>query len=191
MLCSFLNLTLYFDKAILTLFFLTIRHSQFRGKLLNWVKSLARQEYQYPCSLFVGYLFILVGMIMTVILHSSGVFTSMLVPLAGGDVLSLMQIYELTLGSNVGTTTTGILAALSAQSKYPMETLQVALCHFLFNVAGILMFYSFPHTNLPMWASKRFGTLSARNIWFSIGYLLIVFLIAPALTLMIYFATAG
>lgn len=130
-------------------------------------------------------------MIITVILHSSGVFTSMLVPLAGGDVLNLMQIYELTLGSNVGTTTTGILAALSAQSKYPMETLQVALCHFIFNVAGILMFYSFPHTNLPIWASQRFGTLSARNIWFSIGYLLIVFLIAPALTLLIYFATTG
>lgn len=139
--------------------------------------------------MFVGYLFILVGMIITVILHSSGVFTSMLVPLAGGDVLSLMQIYELTLGSNVGTTTTGIIAALSAQSKYPLETLQVAFCHFIFNVAGILMFYTFPHTNLPVWASKRFGMLSAKNMWFSIGYLVVVFLVAPSLTLMIYFAT--
>lgn len=128
---------------------------------------------------------------MTVILHSSGVFTSMLVPLAGGDVLNLMQIYELTLGSNVGTTTTGILAALSAQSKYPLETLQVALCHFIFNVAGILMFYTFPHTNLPVWASKRFGMLSAKNMWFSIAYLVVVFLLAPALTLAIYFATAS
>lgn len=139
--------------------------------------------------MFVGYLFILVGMVITVILHSSGVFTSMLVPLAGGDVLNLMQIYELTLGSNVGTTTTGILAALSAQSKYPAQTLQVALCHFVFNVAGILMFYSFPHTNLPMWASKRFGMLSAKNMWFSIGYLVVVFLIAPSLTMAIYFYT--
>lgn len=128
-------------------------------------------------------------MIITVILHSSGVFTTMLVPLAGGDVLNLMQIYELTLGSNVGTTTTGILAALSAQSKYPIETLQVALCHFLFNIAGILMFYTIPGTKLPIWASKRFGTLSAKNMWFSIGYLIIVFLVAPALTMIIYFAT--
>lgn len=160
-----------------------------RGKLLNWVAALARTEYRYPYSIFVGYIFIAVGMILTVILHSSGVFTSMLVPLAGGDVLSLMQIYELTLGSNVGTTTTGILAALSAQSKYPIESLQVALCHFIFNVAGILMFYSFPHTNLPMWASKRFGMLSAKNLWFSIGYLVIVFLVAPTVTLLIYFAT--
>lgn len=141
--------------------------------------------------MFVGYLFILVGMVITVILHSSGVFTSMLVPLAGGDVLNLMQIYELTLGSNVGTTTTGILASLSAQSKYPAATLQVALCHFIFNVAGILMFYSFPHTNLPMWASKRFGMLSAKNMWFSIGYLLVVFLIAPSVTMAIYFYTNG
>lgn len=157
--------------------------------MLNWVAKLARKEYKHPWKLFVGYLFILVGVIITIILHSSGVFTSMLVPLAGGDVLSLIQIYELTLGSNIGTTATGILAALSAQSKYPMETLQVALCHFIFNVAGILMFYSIPHTMLPIWASKRFGMLSAKNMWFSIGYLVIVFLVAPTVTMLIYFAT--
>lgn len=140
--------------------------------------------------MFVGYLFIFVGMIITIILHSSGVFTSMLVPLAGGDVLNLMQIYELTLGSNVGTTFTGILAALSAESKYPIEKLQVALCHFIFNVAGILMFYSIPHTTLPIWASRHFGILSAKNMWFSICYLLIVFVIAPVVTMFIYFSTA-
>lgn len=156
--------------------------------MLNWVSKLAGKKYDFPYSMLIGYLFILVGMVMTVILHSSGVFTSMLVPLAGGDVLNLMQIYELTLGSNVGTTTTGIMAALSAQSKYPAETLQVALCHFYFNVAGILMFYSFPNTTLPIWASKKYGMLSAKNMWFSIGYLLIVFLVAPALTMLIYFA---
>lgn len=163
--------------------------SLYRGKLLNWVANLARREYKFPYSKFVGYLFILVGLVITVILHSSGVFTSMLVPLAGGDVLNLMQIYELTLGSNVGTTTTGIFAALSAQSKYPIETLQVALCHFLFNVAGILMFYSFPGTTLPIWASKKFGMYSAQNLWFSIIYLIIVFLVAPTITMSIYLLT--
>lgn len=151
---------------------------------------MARREYRFPYSMFVGYLFIVVGTIVTVILHSSGVFTSMLVPLAGGDVLNLMQIYELTLGSNVGTTATGIFAALSAQSKYPIETLQVALCHFIFNVAGILMFYSFPHTTLPIWASKKFGMYSAQNMWFSVIYLVIVFLVAPSVTMSIYLLTA-
>lgn len=159
--------------------------------MLNWVADLARREYKFPYTILVGYLFILVGMVITIILHSSGVFTSMLVPLAGGDVLNLQQIYELTLGSNIGTTTTGILAALSAQSKYPLETLQVALCHFIFNVAGILMFYTFPHTNLPMWASKRFGMLSAKSMWFSVGYLVIVFLVAPTVTLLIYYGTSS
>lgn len=157
--------------------------------MLNWLARLAKKEYKYPYKFFVGYLFILVGLVITVILHSSGVFTSMLVPLAGGDVLTLIQIYELTLGSNVGTTTTGILAALSAQSKYPIETLQVALSHFLFNIAGIFMFYSIPYTKLPIWASQRFGMLSAKNMWFSIGYLVVVFLLAPSLTMLIYFST--
>lgn len=139
--------------------------------------------------MLVGYLFILVGMVITIILHSSGVFTSMLVPLAGGDVLSLMQIYELTLGSNVGTTFTGILAALSADSKFPIETLQVALCHFIFNIAGILIFYSIPNTELPILCSKYFGVMTVKNIWFSICYLLIVFIIAPVLTVVIYLST--
>lgn len=171
------------------IFVVKVTKSLLGGKLLNWVANLARREYKFPCSMFVGYLFIVVGLVITVILHSSGVFTSMLVPLAGGDVLNLMQIYELTLGSNVGTTTTGIFAALSAQSKYPIETLQVALCHFLFNVAGILMFYSFPHTTLPIWASKKFGMYSAQNLWFSIIYLIIVFLVAPSITMAIYLLT--
>lgn len=126
-------------------------------------------------------------MVVTVILHSSGVFTSMLVPLAGGDVLSLIQIYELTLGSNVGTTTTGILAALSSNSTYPRETLQIALCHFIFNVAGIFMFYVFPYTMLPLWASKHFGLLSVKNRWFSIAYLVVVFLLTPGISLAIFF----
>lgn len=139
--------------------------------------------------MLVGYLFIVVGMVITIILHSSGVFTSMLVPLAGGDVLSLKQIYELTLGSNVGTTFTGIIAALSADSKFPRETLQVALCHFIFNVAGILMFYAIPKTDLPITASKYFGVLTVKSVWFSICYLLIVFVIAPTLTMVIYFTT--
>lgn len=118
-------------------------------------------------------------------------FTSMLVPLAGGDVLSLMQIYELTLGSNVGTCFTGILAALSSEAKGPIQSLQIAFAHLLFNLAGILMFYAIPHTTLPIWASKYYGLLSAKSIWFSIAYLVIVFLIAPALTLTIYFLTSA
>lgn len=150
---------------------------------------LAKREYKFPYSMFIGYLFILVGLIVTVILHSSGVFTSMLVPLAGGNVLNLMQIYELTLGSNVGTTTTGILAALSAQSKFPKETLQVALCHCLFNLSGILLFYAFPHTSLPIYAAQKFGVMSAKNKWFSVMYLIVVFILAPSLTMTIYFVT--
>lgn len=157
--------------------------------MLNWVSYLAKVDYKWPCSAFIGYLFILVGLIITVILHSSGVFTSMLVPLAGGEVLSLMQIYELTIGSNVGTTTTGILAALSAKSKMPAKTLQVAFCHCLFNVSGILMFYAIPHTQLPLWAAQNFGRLSAKNTWFSITYLLLIFLVIPSITVALYFAT--
>lgn len=59
-------------------------------------------------SLIVGYIAILIGCLMTILVQSSSIFTSALTPLAGIGVISIERIYPLTLGSNIGTTTTGI-----------------------------------------------------------------------------------
>ena len=58
-------------------------------------------------SLFIGYFAIVIGCVMTILVQSSSIFTSALTPLAGIGVISLERIYPLTLGSNIGTTTTG------------------------------------------------------------------------------------
>ena len=49
-----------------------------------------------------GYLAMLVGAILTVLVQSSSVFTSTLTPLAGAGLVSLERAYPLTLGSNIG-----------------------------------------------------------------------------------------
>jgi sodium-dependent phosphate cotransporter len=49
----------------------------------------------------------------------------------------------MVLGSNIGTTVTGILAALGAANL--RFSLQIALCHTLFNISGIIIWYPIPY----------------------------------------------
>ena len=56
----------------------------------------------------------IVGTVVTVMVQSSSITTSLLVPLAGAGVLKLEQAFPVTLGANIGTTVTALLAALAA-----------------------------------------------------------------------------
>ena len=51
------------------------------------------------------------GTIVTVLVQSSSTTTSLVVPLAGSGVFSLRQVYPFTLGANIGTCITALLAA--------------------------------------------------------------------------------
>lgn len=51
-----------------------------------------------------GYLAMLVGAVLTILVQSSSVFTSTLTPLAGAGLVTLERAYPLTLGSNIGET---------------------------------------------------------------------------------------
>lgn len=102
-----------------------------------------------------------VGCCLTVLVQSSSVFTSALTPLAGVGMVSLERIYPLTLGANIGTTTTGLLAALAAPPAALKDTLQLAFCHLFFNLTGILLFYPIPKTRLPIPLAKALGNVTA------------------------------
>lgn len=116
---------------------------------------------------------------MTIMVQSSSIFTSTLTPLAGLGIISLERIYPLTLGSNIGTTTTGLFAALTADRTRIKETLQLAFCHLGFNLTGILLFYPIPITRIPIPLARQLGKTTARHRWFSIVYLLFFFLLLP------------
>jgi solute carrier family 34 (sodium-dependent phosphate cotransporter) len=51
-------------------------------------------------------------------------------------LIKIERMFPLTLGSNLGTTITGLLAALSATSDTLKASLQIAFCHTLFNLTG-------------------------------------------------------
>ena len=126
-----------------------------------------------------GYLAMLVGAVMTVLVQSSSVFTSTLTPLAGTGLVSLERVYPLTLGSNIGTTTTSLLAALASKGN-ERAALQIALVHLLFNITGIVIFYPVPHLRLPVKMAARLGEITSQYRWFSLLYLLFMFFVFPA-----------
>ena len=85
-----------------------------------------------------GMVALAVGLVITISVQSSSITTSMLIPLCAAGVLTLRNAYPVTLGANIGTTITALLAALATSRP---EALTIALVHTLFNTAGILLLY--------------------------------------------------
>merc|ERR1712179_652056 len=127
-----------------------------------------------------GYLVMVVGAGLTIIVQSSSVFTSTLTPLAGAGLVSLERAYPLTLGSNIGTTTTSLLAALASKGN-EKEAIQIALVHLCFNITGIILFYPLPFMRWPILLAQKLGDITSRYRWFSIAYLSLMFFIFPAI----------
>ena len=107
-------------------------------------------------------------------------FTSTLTPLVGLGMITVERLYPLTLGSNIGTTITGILASLSGPPETFQSSLQIALCHTLFNVSGILIWFPVPFMRkAPVALARLLGNTTADYRWFAIAYTLIMFFVFP------------
>ena len=76
------------------------------------------------------------GLLITISVQSSSITTSIMIPLAAAGVVTLRNIYPVTLGANVGTTITALLAALAASRP---EALTVGIVQPLFNLRGIAL----------------------------------------------------
>ncbi len=98
------------------------------------------------------------GMVTTASVQSSSATTSLVVPLAGTGVLTLRQIFPYTLGANIGTTITAILASFSTGNP---AAVTVAFAHLSFNILGILIYY--PLKALPIWLATKAGELASRS----------------------------
>ena len=91
--------------------------------------------------------------------------------------IRLEQMLPLTLGANIGTTFTGLLASLVSDN---IDSLQVALCHLFFNITGIIIFYPIPRIReIPLSAARQLGKCT--RIWrgFPVVYILVVFFFIP------------
>ncbi|XP_068928845.1 sodium-dependent phosphate transport protein 2C [Petaurus breviceps papuanus] len=154
-------------------------NSVLHGQIAQVIRKVINAEFSFPFGWLSGYLAIVVGAVMTFVVQSSSVFTAAIVPLMGVGVISMERAYPLFLGSNVGTTTTALLAALASPSNMLLSAVQVSLIHLFFNVAGILLWYVVPAFRLPIPLAKKFGNVTARYRWVAGVYLLFSFFLIP------------
>ena len=133
---------------------------------------------------FNGYLNIAIGCFITIMVQSSSITTSTLTPLAAVGIISLQDMFPLTLGANIGTTLTGIMSASVVTSK-PVNAWQVALAHLFFNIFGTLIWYPIPKVReVPIRASKFLGHMTAHpqyGVLFPPAYIFTCFFIIPGI----------
>lgn len=123
------------------------------------------------------------GILMTVAVQSSSITTSILVPLVAAGVLSLRNAFPVTLGANVGTTVTALLASVAAESP---DALVVAVAHLVFNVLGILVFYPWlPLRRIPLRLATWTAAAAVRRKSIVAGYVIGLFIVVPLAVLLI------
>lgn len=102
------------------------------------------------------------GTLLTFIVQSSSITTSLIVPLAGAGVVKLNKIFPYTLGANIGTTGTALLAALATGNPIAVTA---AFAHLSFNLFGMIIF--FPLKFIPIAIAEKvskFVVRSRRNL---------------------------
>ena len=124
---------------------------------------------------------ILFGAIVTLMVQSSSITTSLLVPLAGAGVITLAQAFPLTLGANIGTTVTALLASLAATGENAEGGVIIALVHLLFNLTGIAMIYPVAAIrNIPLAGARWFAEIAVKSRKWALVYVLVLFYCLPA-----------
>lgn len=130
-----------------------------------------------------GYVSIAFGALLTIAVQSSSITTSLLVPMAGAGVLTIRSILPVTVGANIGTTATALLAALTGN----VTGLAIAIVHFLFNICGMLLWYVHPRMRqIPLDLCEGLANLTLKYRFSGIAYVTGVFFIIPlALTIIL------
>ncbi|CAM3515476.1 Na/Pi symporter [Parendozoicomonas haliclonae] len=121
------------------------------------------------------------GTLVTVAVQSSSTSTSLIVPLAGNGIFKLKEVYPFTLGCNIGTCVTALMAALSVSGAMAEQSLQIAFVHLMFNISATVVIYGIPFLrNIPYLAARTFAQKASRNRSIVFGYVIGVFFILPA-----------
>lgn len=131
---------------------------------------------------------IFVGIVVTVMVQSSSITTSLLIPLAGAGIITLEQVFPITIGANIGTTVTALLASLAVTGPNAGAGITIALVHLLFNLSGSLLIYPIPRIRrIPLDAARRLAITAVRSKTLAIGYVAGLFYGIPAIIAVIDF----
>merc|ERR1712050_758147 len=127
------------------------------------------------------YLAILIGMGITIVVQSSSVCTSALTPLAGIGVLPIDKMLPMTLGANIGTTCTALIASLVSLK---FGAVQIAMVHLCFNILGIMIWFPVPlMRRIPLAGARLLGLYASFYRIFPLIYILSAFVVVPGICL--------
>lgn len=144
----------------------------FEGPIRGQVQRLL--DGSHPMSL------LMIGIVGTVLVQSSSVFTSALAILIHQRIITRDQSLLLQMGSNVGTCATGLVSASTASKQE--DAFQVAFVHLLFNIPGLFSYfarekmYHFP-------VEKGEEILNKKPVLASIAWTSGIFIIIPVIIL--------
>ncbi|GGE68881.1 sodium:phosphate symporter [Nesterenkonia cremea] len=120
------------------------------------------------------------GALMTVMVQSSSTTTALTVPLAGSGHFGLKQLYPFTVGANIGTTMTALIAAFAFTGAEGQLALQAALIHLFFSLSALVLIFCIPGLrNLPPMAAQTLADLSAERKIYAAVWTLGVFVVLP------------
>lgn len=124
------------------------------------------------------------GMLITISVQSSSITTSVLIPLVAAGILTLENAYPVTLGANVGTTITALLASFAADRT---EALTIALTHTLFNLCGIALLYPIPAIRrIPLVAARRLAAAAQQHKQLVLAYVVGTFVVLPVIGMFVF-----
>jgi sodium-dependent phosphate cotransporter len=127
---------------------------------------------------------LLFGILLTIMVQSSSITTSMIVPLIGAGILTLEQVFPFTLGANIGTTVTAMLASLATGN---IAAVNVAFAHLLFNITGIGLIYPLKIIrNIPIRMARGLAELTSKSRVYAFIYLGLVFYLLPLLLIALW-----
>ena len=123
------------------------------------------------------------GLAFTIIVQSSSITTSLLIPLVAAGILTVEAAFPITIGANIGTTTTAILASFATGNP---SAIIIAFAHFLFNLTGTVCIYPIRFCRMiPIYLAKAFGDLAAEKRHYAAIYVVSVFFLVPTLLIVI------
>lgn len=125
---------------------------------------------------------ILIGALVTVVIQSSSASIGILQTLAGNGVVSRSAAVFITMGANIGSTVTALLAGIGSLRMAK----RAAMIHFLFNAAGTLLFTMgalLLFALFPIYATEPASAvdISMFQSWFNLGNVCILFPLAGRL----------
>jgi sodium-dependent phosphate cotransporter len=155
------------------------------GFIVKTLRAVASERMESIVARSLGhnvYTGLIVGVIVTIMVQSSSITTSVMVPLAGAGLIRLEQVFPITVGANIGTTVTALIASLAAPPETLHLALTIALVHLLFNVAGVLLVFVTPQTRqIPLRAARWLADVAVRSRKYALLYVVLLFYGVPAL----------